>query len=588
MTDNQAKSQGEKKRSLGKIFGVVAILTVLSKVMGLVRDMVVNSTFGLAAIDPWFYAQLLTLNVLVLFGGLGGPFHSATVAILTPRKSDPTAGHLMAQIFAITILILSVITAIVYVFAPQLIHVIAPAADVTRTTMHVRIMSPLIVLAGIVGLSYGILNVYDKVFWPSFSPAIASIAIIVAALFFKDDLGLCLAVGSLLGAIGQALAQLPGVLTSPLSWRLRLTAEDGLRQYATMLWPATISTSIGQLNTWIDSWFIPKIGKNKENGTQTEPQSEPSQSQSQPSPVESSTAPSESHAVSAAANERNGAWSAIGNANRLIQLPLGVLITAMIVPILPRFTEQVVEGRIDDLKSELRRALRFLWFLSLPMAALFIAIPRPIVQLLFERGKFTESDTSMIVAALLFLAPSIFFYVARDLITRVFYAHQDSKTPYYVAMVAIVIHLILNYFLVSPLGISGIALAYTLMTIFNLSCLSFFARKKIGNLGFTKLIKPVVVMLLASAACGCVAYWLQSQTQEFLHTSLNLTQTVQAMLHLSPAYGKALELLFSIGVSSLAGMAIYLVICVVLKLEEPTTLVNRILKRKSKKNESAA
>lgn len=551
-SENQAKVQGEKKRSLGKTFSLVAILTVLSKFAGLARDMVIASSFGLAALDPYNYAYLLTGNILILFGGLGGPFHSATVAILTPRKNDESAGPLMAQVFVLTIAVLLLIAAAAFVLAPYLIQLVAPAANVETTTMHLRIMVPLIVLSGIVGLSYGILNVYDKVFWPSLSPALASIAIIVAAVFFRDNLALCLAIGTLVGAIAQALAQLPGIVSSPLKWKLTTTPQPGLKDYATMLWPATISTSIGQLNIYIDSFFTSQIKSTYGSAT----------------PLLTGH-PAGGAAQAAPQHETAGPWSAIVNANRLVQLPLGILLTAMLVPILPIFTEQVAAQRIDDLKAELRKALRFLWFLALPMAALLLALPRPIIQLLFERGRFTADDTEMMVAALLFLAPSIFFYVARDLITRVFYAHQDSKTPYHIALAAIVVHLILDLILVGPLGIAGIALATTLVTVFNLTCLTYFIRKKIGVLGFSRLVVPVCTMLGSSFICGMTAFHAQHYLQYMLSTSINLA--------------KPLALLLSIGIAGVLAVSVYGILCVAFKLEEPSKLINRVLSRINKR-----
>ena len=155
------------------------------------------------------------------------------------------------------------------------------------------------------------------------------------------------------------------------------------------------------------------------------------------------------------------------------------------------------------------------------------------------------------------MVPSIFFYVARDLITRVFYAHQDSTTPYHVAMLAIVVKAILDWSLVGPLGVGGISLATTLITIFNLSLLAFFLKKKIGNLGFTKLTRPLAVMLTASTACGATAYLLQ----HYLAAHMPSTSFIY--------------LASSLAISCLSGLLAYGVICLVLKLEEPLALIKR-------------
>jgi putative peptidoglycan lipid II flippase len=520
---------------LGKIFGLVAVLTVLSKVAGLARDIVVLQAFGTSVVaDAYNYAYLLTGNVLVLFGGLGGPFHQSTVAILTPRKNESGTGKLVGQLFVFTIAALSILAILGWFVAPFLVSLVAPAPGHTveyrhllwtETTSQLRIMLPLVVIAGVVGISYGILNVYGHFFWPSLSPAIASLSIIVAVIGFADTAGgLSLAMGTLIGAVGQMLAQAPGLVKTPLKWGSSLKPQPGFDSYRAMLWPAMVSTSIGQLNIYIDSFFTSQL--------------------------------------------REGSWTAIVNANRLIQLPLGVLLTAMLVPILPRFTEQVAAKRVDDLKLELSRALKFLWFLALPMAALLLAVPGPIIQVLFERGQFNETSRQLVTTALVFLVPSIFFYVARDLVTRVFYAHHDSKTPYHVALLAIVVHLVLDWVLVGPLGIGGIALATTLVTVFNLTVLGIFLRVKIGAVGFTKLLEPVAIMIAGSVACGFAAYashpWLSQQIMP----------------------GHFLGHLASVGISCTLGLVIYTAVCLVFKLEEPLMLVNRLTSRVSERSSS--
>ena len=555
--------------SLGKTFGIVAILTVLSKVIGLVRDIVVAHAYGTGIVaDAYNYAYLFTGNILILFGGLGGPFHSATVAILTPRKDDENAGKLILQVFLITLLCLIVISVLAYFAAPYVATLMATSyrGEITfdklpealrvksladagyhgnaafstlspqvkdavlngltsmfkeQLILQFLIMLPLIIISGLVGISYGVLNVYNKIFWPSLSPAIASIAIIGVVAFSDPKTalytGVPLAIGTLIGAVGQLLAQLPDVMKTKLKWSFSTKPEDGCNEYAAMIWPAVFSTSVGQLIVYVDMFFTL-------NG-----------------PV------------------GQGGWTAILMSNRLVQLPLGVLLTAMLVPILPRFTEQVNAGRMDDLKEEIRKSLRILWFLSLPLTALFLVIPSQIIQLLFQHGEFTPESTRMVTVALLFLAPSIFFYVARDLITRVFYAFKDSKTPFHVALVAIIVKAILDYFFVyhTKLGVGAISLASTVITLVNLSLLTHFLKKKVGLLGFSQLLKPLGIMFTASALCAASAYGVMQLVGDF--GQLN-----------------RLYLLLAVGAASAIGGIVYLITCIICRLEEPSLVAARV------------
>lgn len=533
------------------MFGVVAILTVASKVVGLLRDMVVLSAYGTSVIaDAYNYALMFTGNILVLFGGLGGPFHSSTVAIVTPKREERSVGLLLTQILVITVLILSVITLVVYGLAPYLAKLMAEfyipqlplaahssggqaAIEAMNTLLlpkkllfhqqfllQLQVMLPLIVIAGIVGVSYGVLNVYHKIFWPSLSPAIASVAII-AAIELTDPHkrlidGWPLAIGTLVGAIGQMVAQIPSMSKLPLEWRLRLKPEPGLSQYRNMLWPAAISTSVGQLTVYVDGAFAFML-------------------------------------------KEQGAWTAIVSSNRLVQLPLGILLTAMLVPILPRFTEHASAQKPEAVKSELRRALGILWFLSLPMTAILLVVARPVVEVLFQRGNFNTRSTDLVTAALVYLAPSIVFYVARDLMTRVFYAYQDSSTPYKIAMAAIVVKAPLDWALISLMNsVAGISLATSIMTVFNLSLLTWGLKRKIGDLGLTRMAKPLVIMGLAGVCCALITGGLFG-----------------ALSHL-PFSTNAFVKLIWIGIASVSGLAIYTGICVAGKLDEPLMMARRV------------
>jgi len=517
----------ERTQSLSRTFSLVALLSVFSKVIGLARDVVVAAAYGTSVLaDAYNYAYLFTGNILILFGGLGGPFHSATVTTLAPKRSSSDAGALVVQISFFTVIALAFVGIIIFLFAPQIMQIVAgnygndEAARLkffSETIMQLRVMSPLILLSGLIGVTYGVLNVYNRVFWPSLSPAIASIAIIAAILISNNhESSLPVAVGTLIGAFGQLFAQMPGMFSVGLNYRFSLKGIAGASSYLKVLWPALISTSIGQLIIYVDSFFCSNIGE--------------------------------------------GAWTAIANANRLVQLPLGVLITAMLVPILPRFTEMAANKKNEDLKAEFRRAISFLWFLALPLSAILLALPEPIIRLLFQRGAFNAESTYLVTTALIYLVPSIIFYMARDLITRVYFAFQDSKTPFYIAMVAMFVKAFLDWLFVIaiPLGVAGISLATSLITVFNLFLLAYFLRPKLGLMGFSSLLKPVSIMVIAAAVTyACARYGFAIMQHYFASMSL-------------------LPLAFKIFSSATISGALYIGLAYICKLDEAKLLSQKL------------
>jgi putative peptidoglycan lipid II flippase len=535
---DQAGASAKKPPGLAKVFSLVFLFTIFSKVAGLARDIVVLSAYGAGITsDAYNYAYLVTGNILVLFGGLGGPFHQSTIAVLTPRKNSPDMGKLTAQLLLWTALIMGLLSVVVYFIAPYVVPIALPGNAMDQhqlwqtTVTQLRIMVPMIVIAGLVGIGCGISNIYNEYFWPSMAPAVASVAIILAVLGFKDEAGLCLGVGTTLGALGQLLVQYPGIMKArPNFFKFDLWSkmQPGTKEYMTMLWPAFFTTSIGQLTVYVDMFFTSRL--------------------------------------------EQGGWTAIVNANKLVQLPLGVLLTAMLVPMLPRFTELVAENKIDALKSDLARALKLLWFLALPLSTILLALPAPIIQLLFERGQFDQRAVMMFTTVLLFQVPSIFFYVARDLIIRVFFAHQDSATPYKIAVLAIFAKAFLDWLLVVvlPFGIGGIALSTTIMTIFNLSLLSYLLRKKIGSLGATRLLKPVAIMLGASIICGLAAHSIYGLIAPLTESLAN-----QIIVH-HAKLAKTLHLFVAVGLASSLGLGLYFAVCQGLKLEETGEIIRRL------------
>lgn len=516
--------------SVARTFGLVAVLTVLSKIAGLARDIVVASAYGLGVIaDAYNFAYLFTGNILILFGGLGGPFHSSTVSIMTGKKDDRESGVLITQIMIFTFVALSLITLVMYFAAPYLVEMLKgvyakmstgtiKAEFEQQTLTQLRIMLPLIIISGLVGISYGVLNVYNRVVSASLSPAVASLAIIVAIgisqMQHGEATGAALAVGTLIGAIGQLLVQLPPLSQLNLHWKVSTEKQSGFDDYGKMVWPALFSTSVGQLTVYVDAYF---------------------------------------------ALQETAVWSAIVNSNRLVQLPLGILLTAMLVPILPRFTQHVEADRIEGLKDEIRKSLRFLWFLALPISAIFLAIGQPIIQALFQRGQFSQADSMLTNTALMFLVPSIFFYVARDLLTRVFYAYKDSETPYRIALIAIFVKAGLDWMLVQIMPrAAGISLATSIMTIFNLTLLTWALKKKTGNLGFTQLTAPLTIMILGTIFCGAATWAAYAGLEQ-----------------IAQANNTWLRLLY-VSISSGVGLLLYVALCIAFKLEEPVAVAKRL------------
>ncbi|MCW5824850.1 MAG: murein biosynthesis integral membrane protein MurJ [Cyanobacteria bacterium TGS_CYA1] len=516
------------KERLGKTVGKVAFYNIISKAVGLARDIVVMQAFGTSRVtDAYYFAYMLTGNIFVLFGGLGGPFHQNTVTAIGSLDDKKRVSILTGQILLTTFAFLSLIAIAIFFLAPFIVSIVLPGIGLPEAErqklwqevlMQFRIMLPLIVLAGLVGIGCGVSNAYHEHIGPSLGPAVASIAIIVFLIFFPSATGFYLALGTTIGAFLQFVVQWYGISKAHPEFKLDFKLAPEVKKYFQNLGKASIGTLSGQLNLYIDAFFVSSLSE--------------------------------------------GSWAAIQNANRLFQLPIGILSTAMVVPILPRFVSHVKAKQPDEVKKDLHKAWRILWFVVLPMSAILLAVPDLIVRILFERGSFNEESRTMVVLALSFLVPSAFFYLGRDIILRAFYAHDDFDTPYKISIAALFLKAILDFVLVGPMGLSGIVLSTTLVTVFNFVLYCYFLTRKIGSLQLGELVKPTFIMVLGSVLCGLTAF---CTSQFVLNSLINLMNAFIAMV-------------ITLLISGALGGTVYLAICLLCKLQEVSHAI-KILKK---------
>jgi putative peptidoglycan lipid II flippase len=450
-------------KDIFKVAWLVAVITIVSKVVGFWRDVVIAQAYGASvASDAYFYAYQVPALALILLGGVSGPFHTVTVSIFSkedldgrPSRDSQKALNTFLNLTGVLFLILTVL---IYFFAEPISKVITAGGTVQLQDMVVqqlKIMSPIIFVGGIVGILYGIANVYNKFFLSTLSPTMASFAIIVALLGFGHDKnGLILAWSTLVGAILQLIIQLPAYFQVGFKYLPDLDLKmDKIKKIGEIIFPAVIGCSIGQLNIYIDMFFASQLPE--------------------------------------------GSWSAISYANKIFQFPVGIIMTAMLVPLFPVFSNLVGKKDWDSLRTYFHKGLNSLWFMAFPVFSLLFVFSQDAIHLLFERGNFDANDTLLVTSALVFLAYAIFPYVARDLLTRIFYAFDDTKTPFLIAVMSIFTKAIMNFLLVKPFGLAGITLSTAAMAGINLMWLAFLVRKKV-NLEFGRIKLPLLKITAAT------------------------------------------------------------------------------------------
>ena len=222
MTEKVSGSS-EKTTSVLKAAWLIAVVTIVSKLIGFIRDVVIANYYGASMVsDAYYYAYQIPSLSLILLGGVGGPFHSATVAVFSKlipsisQKPEKVVNKLYSTFMTATIIFFLLLSVILYLFPRQIMGLIisSGSADmINLAAVHLKIMIPLMIIGGIVGIYYGILIIYKQFMLPNLSPIIMSVAIIAISVIAapEDQKGLALAWATTIGAFLQLIIQYPNV-----------------------------------------------------------------------------------------------------------------------------------------------------------------------------------------------------------------------------------------------------------------------------------------------------------------------------------------------------------------------------------------
>jgi putative peptidoglycan lipid II flippase len=484
------------KRSLAGIAGIVAIATLISKVFGLVRQQALAAAFAIGPVaEAYSFSYVIPGFLLVLLGGINGPFHSAIVSVVAKRKKEEIA-PLVETITTLVGLALVVITIGIVIFAAPLLDLIARGLSASEVGLaardiaivQLRIMAPMALLAGLIGIGFGALNAADHYWLPSISPLFSSAALIAGlgglALVLGSDMllpqyamlgGIVVAIGTLAGAILQWLVQVPALWRSGLGkLRLRFDYQDpGVGEVLRVLGPATFSSGMMQINVYTDLFFAAYLP---------------------------------------------GTAAAMGYANLLIQTPLGIISNVILVPFLPIFSRLADPEHWDELKLRIRQSLLLTALTMLPLSALFITLALPMVRVIYERGAFDLKASNLVTALLIAYGIGMFVYLGRDVLVRVYYALGDADTPFRISIVNIFLNALLDYLLMQIWGAPGLVLATVGVNLFSMVAMLVMLDRKLHGLPWLDWGKPVALVTCASAVAGGISWLTRFGLERWLGT----------------------------------------------------------------------
>jgi putative peptidoglycan lipid II flippase len=521
----------KSSRSLARIASIVAIATFISKIFGLVREQAIGAAFGIGAVaEAYAYAYQIPSFFLILLGGINGPFHNALVSVLA-KKNKSEAAPLVETITTIVSGALLLVTIALIVFADPLLSFMAPGLSPdskASAILQLRIMAPSALLAGLIGIGFGVLNASNQYWLPSISPLFSSLALIGGLGLLWFQLGtkittpeyaylgsIVLAGGTMAGSIFQWIVQViaqwqsgMGSLKLRFNWRI-----PGVRDVLKVMIPATLSSGMLQINLATALFFASSIA---------------------------------------------GAAAAMRYANFIIQTPLGIISNIILVPYLPIFSKLAAPENWQELKLRIRQSLILTALTMLPFSAIFLALATPIARLIYERGAFKSDATQLVASLLMAYGFGMFFYLGRDVLVRVFYALGDGETPFKISIINILINAILDYLFIGFFKAPGLILATVTVNFISMTVFLIILDRRLNGLPLKEWGSTFLRLLVATSIAGLSGYGLSWGCERLIGSQNLFLLTIQ------------------LGLATVVTVLIFGAIAIQMKLPELDILINRI------------
>ncbi|MBN1113862.1 MAG: murein biosynthesis integral membrane protein MurJ [Oligoflexia bacterium] len=477
------------KTTIRKALTVFSSGTLLSRILGLTRDIVLSALFRPWQTDVWIVA----FRIPNLFRSILGEsaISMSVVPILSRTMQDSPRekfNSVINSVFTVFLLILIAFTVTGVIFSTEITSILVPdfsnsAEKMELTTRLTRLMFPYILLIGMTALFMGILNTAGHFFSTAIHPVFLSISLIIFAItaaYFNPAVN-ALAYAVIIGGIIQMLFQLPFMkkLAVLPKFTLRLEAKE-LLSMGKLLLPSLLSASIVPITVMVNTYFASSVG--------------------------------------------NGVVSYIFWADRLVQFPLGVFAVSLGTAILP------VLSRVSDNRAKLQDNFSYTFkicvFILLPATIGLLALSTPIVKVLFQHGNFAWTDTLGTSKALFFLSLTLIPSGIIRITVPLYYSVRDSLRPALFSLAGLTVNTVMCFMTVKALGIAGIALSISVASITNATLLITFFSVKHGKMRL--LNKPFVIKLVTISILTFITTYLISSIRDWQKPDL----IINDMLHL--------------------------------------------------------
>jgi putative peptidoglycan lipid II flippase len=462
--DQGSNAASRTHRRVASAAAVIALGNVLSRGLGLVRDVVIASTFGATAdTDAFVIARTLPNTLYDLL--VGTVSTAAFVPVFVQHARDERQlWRLVGTIFSLAALAFVTLAAVLALLAEPLMSVIGSgfSSDEQRllaaNLMRVALIS--VVFQGLAGVLTSALYAQNRFTLPAFATAIYNVGIIVGILLLAPTLGVpALAVGLVIGALAQFLLQASGLRAFWRAYRPRLDlADPAVRRILALAGTVATGMIVTTAGVLIDRNLASHLDK--------------------------------------------GSVSSMDYATRIIQFPLGIVglaVSFAILPTLSRFNDRI-DGSLEEYREALVFGLRLVLVLMLPLLALVAALNYPIVEVLYQHNKFGPEDTARTAAIFLAYSPQLPLTAIDYLLINAFYARQNARTPVVVGVVCVLIYVAVALSVIGPLGAVGLGLANAVQNSSHALILLLLLRRSLPGLHLGRALLPFLARTVPAAA----------------------------------------------------------------------------------------
>lgn len=469
------------KKHILKSASIISLVTVVSRVLGYVRDQRITLLLGTTlSADAYVLAYRIPnlFRRLVAEGSMTASFIPVFSSYMQEKKKEDV-WDFANKLFWTLALVAAVVSVLGMVFSPAVVSFFSGANVARDMAVDLnRILFPYLFFIALAALAMGILNCFHIFGLPAATPVVMNIATILFSIgivwrYFKDP-ATSLAVGVLVGGVLQFLIQVPKLVQKGMKFSFGISFKHpAIQEVARLMLPRLFGIGIGQINLLIDTKFA------------------------------------------TAAKMPAGSLAALYVADRVMELVLGGYAIAVATAILPMMSHQAAVKDYESLKKTLSFSVRIVAFITIPAALGLMVLREPIIRVLFQHGQFVAESTKLTARALLYYAIGLPALATVKLVVPAFYSTRDTKTPVVVASISLVINIVLNILFLQVLfgrvKNGGPALATALATFFDFFALLIIFRLRYGSMGIMETLRSFSKISLCSgimaAACWVGNYY---------------------------------------------------------------------------------